>query len=837
MKRILSKILPCLLIVLIAVGLVGCNKKYKHPKNSPMVSNPSEVFLTLGNKKLTNEQVYNRLLQTYGLDTLINWMDEILLADTKIEDQTAFEEQMNFIKYGTTDVDSLTLEQKEKAEKNFAESMLSQGYANEAEYTAYYELEYKRYAEGLKAFTKYIEKLDADEDESKHVLTDEDYKIAYKTLYQSNYNVILLIFDSEQEARQILKEKNVDVNNLTFGWVNSETKEKYSLDEVKTIFTSIYEEMGFEGDAVKTYNFLEKTYSNELSKISAVISNKVSTLSTMEDEAKIEDAEKQLHKFYTHAPLVAGNRYYLVLKVSETNVPAEEYANATEEQKAAVKKYLMESLVSSDYLLYNAQLSHVASGVKIYDEALEIAYSKYYNKNAESVGIELTKEQKFNTTKKESKDVVAEITVKGVTHKLTANDLYARLLKHYGHSLALLYTQEYLILSNAKFNTVTDYLNGKVLDKETYNKYYKTDVQKYKDNLKNGAYEADGFPANYGWNQFMVDYLGVASEFELMHVYGSSIYNAAEANYVKSLYMSEEETKGEDGETKTKDQAVQDEMDRIFKDFFSATAVGVYAYYDKDLDGISDEMTEEETKKAKELVDLIYTLAKDYRVEETNGTLAAGLEKAVNEYKASTYFSINHWQNYKKAGLKVALVTSTTYTNTSSVAEEIKAEMRAQWELVKAYKNSEYTTSIDLLGKTLDPGYRKSEGSKVLYVTSQYFGDQREAFVANDSAYRLVITKATAPTYISSSKGEYKPTLQQYESYLKDSSNVSSAVATAIKTYYTTAIANLTKTEIVSDKLFKDCENLIKEETVKFANADMKELVLKIIANSYSEKE
>lgn len=830
MKRLFSKLLPCLLVVFIAVALVGCNKKYKHPKNTPTLSNPNEIFLSIGDKNLTNEQVYNRLLQTYGINTVISWMDSIILKDTVIEDQDSFEEQMNYIIYGTTDKSTLTDEQIAEADKAFEENMLAQGYQTEAEWKAYYELEFKLYSEGLKSFEQYIDKLNADEDETKHILSEEEYQVAYETLYQSDYTVILLTFDSEHEARKILKENNVDVNALTFGWQNNEGV-AYDAAGIKEVFTNIYNSMNKDGQAEKTYAFNSKTYSNELTKISSVISNKVASLETMEEN---------LQKSYTHAPLAAGNRYYLVLKVSETEVE-EKYENATDEQKAEVKKYLMETLLSSDYLLYAAQLKHVASSVKFYDEALEIAYKNYYNTNVEKIGIKLEKNQEFKTTKNESKKVVAEITVNGVKHELTADELFERLVKQYGYSLSLLYVQEYHILSNPEYNKVTEYLTGKILDKETYDKYYKTDVQKYKDDLKKGAYEAEGFPANYGWKEFMVDYLGVSTEFELMHVYGSSIYNAAETKYVEDIYMDEEVTEEVDGEqviVKTKDQAVQDEMQKIFDEFYSASMIGAYAYYDADLNGIADEMTEEQTAEAKKLVDLIYETAKTNRAEETNGTLAAGLEKAINEYKATAFFEVNKWQEFKKAGLKVALVTSTTYTNTSSVADEIKAEAKAQWQLVKDYKTLEGNSNVDPIGQTLDPGYRRSINNKVYYVTSEVFGDQREAFVANNAAYRLAITKAADHTYIKKSSGLFKPTLKEYESYKKDSSNVSSAVATAIKTYYTTAIANLTKSQIVSDKLFADAEALIKDGTVKFvAKPEMKETVLTIIANSYSEQE
>lgn len=831
MKKVLSKILPCLLIVLIAVGLVSCDKKYKHQTKNPMVSNKSEVFLSLGSKNLTNEQIYNRLVQTYGLDTVITWMDEKILESATI-DEAEFEEQMNYIIYGTTDLSSLTDEKKAELKESFEKSMLSQGYETEEEWLAYYKLEYKRYSEGLKSFEQYVDQLNADSDESKHLFTDDDYQTAFETLYQPDYTIILLTFDSEFEARKILAENNVNINKLTFGWENNEGV-SYDKEGIKTIFTNIYNAMNSDNEPEKTYKFQEKTYTNELSNVSTVISKKVSSLEAL-------DKTESINKSYTHSPLLFGSRYYLVLKVSETEIETE-YKNATEQQVKEVKKYLIESTVSSDYLLYAAQLNHVASNVKIFDEALEIGYEKYYNENVSEVGIELEKNQKFSKSDDESDTVVAEITVNGTKHQLTADELFDRLLKQYGSALSLLYIQEYTVLSNTEFNTVTNYLTGEVLDKETYDKYYETDVKTYKDALENGDYEDDGFPANYGWDYFMVDYLGVSSEWDLMHTYGSSIYNDAEANYIKSIYLGEEKSEtNEEGETtitQTKDQAVQDEMQRIFDNFFSSAMIGAYAYYDANNDGIADEMTSEQEARAKELINLVYEEAKAKKASKTNNTLENALEDVINEYKATAFFEVNKYQSFKKEGIKLVLVSSTTYIESSSVADEIKNEAKEQWTLVKNYKETSSTT-VDPLGQTLDPGYRYQSGSDVYYVTSEVFGDQREAFVANNAVYKLIITKAKSNTYIKKSDGLFKPTLAEYESYQNDSSNVSSSVATAIKTYYTTAIANLTTTEIVSDKLFNDAKSLINNETVKFVSKPaMKDTVLNLINNSLSSEE
>ena len=341
----------------------------------------------------------------------------------------------------------------------------------------------------------------------------------------------------------------------------------------------------------------------------------------------------------------------------------------------------------------------------------------------------------------------------------------------------------------------------------------------------------------------MLDYFGVATEAELMALYGGSLYSAAEGYFIKDIYMDEEIKDEEGNVTQTADHLVQAEMDRIFEEYFSASMIGVYAYFDKAANGltdnIADEMSDEEEALAKELVELVYKQAKVERDNEINGTLAAGLEEVVKQYKSTPYFSVNQWTKYKKAGLQLVLVTSQTYTNTSTADEAILAEAEKQYNLVKEYK----TNNIKPFGQTLDPGYRTLDGVAVT-IKADLFGDMSEAFISNNAAYRLVITKAFKPTYIKENasdpeKGpEYKPTLEQYESYQKDSSNVSSTIAGAIKAYYTPAIANLTKATIISEKLFSTTKDLINDETIKFeSRPELKATVLQVIEQSLNKDE
>ena len=833
MKKLLSKILPCLLLVLLVLGITSCKQesKYAHPSVEPNISNGSAEFLKLKDKTITNQTAYNRLLQTYGLTTLINWVDEITLADVEV-DEDAYQEQLNFIIYGTKDLDSLTEDEKKEAYEKFEKDMFSQGYETEEAWKAYYKLEYKRYAYGLAEYEKHILKLN--EDEKTAVLTDEDYQVAYETLYQPDYSAVILTFDSEYEAKQILSAKGIDLSKLALGWVNKSTGVALTAAQIKDLFIEIHETINPDNEAIQEYKFDGDIYANELAAISATINNKVNAMEPI-DEATDETARK----CYTVAPLAFGSRYYLALKVSETEI-TEKYEDATDEQKDAVLKYLLESSISSNFLLASAQLKALAgdNDLVIYDEALEIGYKLNYANNIEKAGV---KADEYKTTTEENAKVVAKLTYNGKVYELNADDLYARLSKQYGPALSLLYIQEYIVLSNPAYNKVTNYFTGEVLDSKLYEEYKKSAVTSYKTSLEKGDYASKGFPANYDWDKFLVDYLGVNSEEELMNLYGSALYSAAEGYFIKDIYL--DESKNDEGETVYDDTKVQEEMDKIFNEFFSATMIGVYAYYDKADKGLSngkaDEMTEEQQKLATELVEAVYAEAKERRNAKEADSLAAAFSEIVKEYKSTAASVVtNQWKKYKEAGLQLTLVSSTTYTNASTADEAILDEARKQWDLVNAFKDDKEANpkGISLLGQTLDPGYRNVESALVTYIQADAIADKSSAFMANNAAYRLVITKATDHTYIKKSDSTFKPTYQQYSSYLKDTSNVSSAVSTAIKTYYTPAISNLTTSSIVSNLLFNQTAGLIDEGVVTFGDAHIKEVTIKVIENSITEE-
>ena len=95
MKKNIKKLLLIVIVLLGVFTLSGCGN-YKYPSETPKVTNPNEVFLTIGDYKVTKEQMYYRNLTSYGVDVLNGLLDDALLP--KFESLTA-EEKADYEDY------------------------------------------------------------------------------------------------------------------------------------------------------------------------------------------------------------------------------------------------------------------------------------------------------------------------------------------------------------------------------------------------------------------------------------------------------------------------------------------------------------------------------------------------------------------------------------------------------------------------------------------------------------------------------------------------------------------------------------------------------------------
>jgi hypothetical protein len=470
--------------------------------------------------------------------------------------------------------------------------------------------------------------------------------------------------------------------------------------------------------------------------------------------------------------------------------------------------------------------------------------------------------------------------------------MYDALTKRYGAVITLLFVQQYAVLGS-KHNTIINYATGEILDQEAYDEYLDEDLEAYKESFEDGDFESYGYPASYGWTNFLRDYLGLSEEAAIIVDFNGTLYEEVLALYTKALYMakvgdvevvvqtdaegnktyalkSSKWTKehntgvavveGEvptltiawseaditglpkvDGSDKaivyakndyyghfiltfkdgkqvltkiTADQAVSEVYDEIYNETFSATASGLYVYFDKDFDGVADEVEESEATLAKELVEAIWKAAKEANADDSSKTLVENLTKIVREYKLAGASSV--WYAYKQAGLRISIISGATYSNSTNADEAILNEVKVMWQAIVDYKNSQ-GISQTITGQNLDPVYRYIYKDNVETVGIYDFADLSKAVYADNGYYQLAVTKATAKTayqYSTSTKTQ-KPSLYLYEQYQLDSKDreVTINCSSQMTTYYIPAVSRLTSEDVVNKAIMSDCKALLSKVT------------------------
>ena len=107
MKKLFKRIIPCLIVLLSIFTIASCKEDvYKYPSQVPLYTSDG-IFAEIGNLKISNKDIYNRLVQSYGLEEIENAIDAELLKDVTLNEKQEkdFQDQMTNLIYGTLDVE------------------------------------------------------------------------------------------------------------------------------------------------------------------------------------------------------------------------------------------------------------------------------------------------------------------------------------------------------------------------------------------------------------------------------------------------------------------------------------------------------------------------------------------------------------------------------------------------------------------------------------------------------------------------------------------------------------------------------------------------------------
>lgn len=857
MKKNIKNLLLIMIVLLGVFTLAGCGNKYKYPTETPKVTSPDEVVLTIGDYKVTKEQMYYRNLTSYGVNVLNDLIDDALLPKFETltaEEKADYEDYKKEQIYLTTDLEKLDDEEKADAEKTFKKSQVLKGNYTEEEIESSLKLEYRRFIFASNEVKEEIEKFEPITDDNGEVIQEEyftetEIKNAISTVYPAESTIILLTFRSELEAKSLLEASGIYADQYDYrGWHklvkdsdgNKAAGDLLTQTEVYDAFIEMYNTLyGHMGCSIKEnaykaegdgyvwdlqenangYNNFEYTY-NSLSVISSTIAKKVfDSLTT-----------KNFSSSYTIAPNKYLTKYFLAIEVEE-----KEAVGITSSDKD-VEKQLIKSKLSDALINNYLYEKRIDSDLVIYDRGLEILYADAYNAVVSSLSID----KAYEKTKLTSKTNVATFSVDGTKVEITADDLANAMKDKYGVSTGIGFAGQAILLGNEKYNKVFNLQTGEILDQEAYDKLYKDEIASYKEELEAGTFASLGYPKGYGWENFLRDRLGVLNELELLAL--GSIYDDALAALGEDTYTFSNDASiainglfskvllGElsreayeqqiAGYVEAAENTIQYQMQKVVDEYYNLNAYSIRVFTDLDHNGTADKLTDEAKSYSEVLIN--YFLAEGTNTSVAGKTYAERIATLVKEYNLAAYNDMTKVGNVtfaelKEAGIEVTLSTTTTYSSKTENDEEFGKVLKGLWNQVKDGKIAEKTFTST---------------TKTVKFEDELVSD----FYTTDYAVsKVVVTEANDYTYIvnNTKVKQVLPTEELIDRYLivnkKDEDktdeelklSVSTKEKAAIEAYYKVAMNEFTSEEALGDALIATREDLFDKGTMKFADSSL----------------
>lgn len=778
MKRwkLITLISSLVLVIAVAVTLIiifNYKKKdsvdYTYPSVIPEISNADESFFKVGSRDISNLEMYNMTIVSYGLSSLVDLMDQKIFdlstvtLDEITEKKISLYASANGIEKEEVDFNN------EEQTRIFQKQMALQGCMDEETIEKAIKLDIVRNKYAKEQLLKEIKEYTATENDP-HFFSINQLNNASSELdeFKTTIKTIVLSFRSESEAVKLLKEFGVSTSNLNNGW-KTEEGTPFTKEQIIDTYISMYNYINNKEYTIDDFPYVSAT---ELSKISSVISNVV--FNNYEDIDETID----LKKSYTYNPnkkSYLSNYYYLALRI-DTNKPFDSDEFFAELDKFEIsEKYqalfdkLVDNYLTTTYINKVLYQLRCEQKPKIYDERLDYGFS---NQVVASLG-----DNHYTLTTDESKEIICEFNNK----KITADELFQYMMANYGPIVSLQFVNFY-ILFNDTYSTIYNFETKTRL--ADYDASYEESINSLKKSLENGELEQYGYSRYYGFDNFLRDYggltykddaicLGSAYSLALSSYSGSRAYATSAATdelYAKfnQAYITKDITLSSflnyfnnlDGEIKN--SVVYQIIDN-FNQFFSIKALSITYFKDTVGDANGEELTVEERSKAELLVNAVIYLAKNNPTNLSPSTdpvinLASRILTAVKAGKYRPYndFNLSTVENridrllliynvspindevfgeFKQLNIRISNNGETTYVN-NNATDEIKPVFRTLWlkildgELL--LDNGKYayfertkvinppSTALKAVGITSSTPYYLMNGIEKNYKTTKY---------------------------------------------------------------------------------------------------------------------
>lgn len=737
--KLITLISSIIIVVAIAVTLIivftGDGKdNYKYPSKQPSITNEDEVFIKLGNRDVTNEDIYNTGILTYGLNTLVDLLDEKFLDVTYSTEEYEAHKKKLYASYNGIKVDEVTYS--EEQIKTVADQMFLNGYTSDEDIEKAIKIDLIRTKFAKNEFIKYVNAYEPTE-KKPYFFTDSEMKNAINAIdeYTETVKALYIVFRSENEAKLLMKKYGIDTNNLVNGWYKNDGT-AFTPDEILNIYISMYNDVNqtnITKDDIKEYK------QSDISSISSTLASSI--FGTLKDLDKVGTNNIALKDCYITNPSgkkYLNNYYYLAIRLTSTqSITVDEYkdilkngtTNALLQEKAnKVTDMLIEKALTSSVINAFLYKARVDANVQIYDERLDFDFDS----NFDSAIIYFEKVPCiYQLTTAVSDEYVATINKGDEVQHVTADELFETMVKRYGTLISVQYMNFYLFF-NSKYTNVYDFENKQELD--NYIISYNKNINVMKEALEKGEMAASGYPAKYGWTNFLRDYFGLTDGKEAVML--GDAYDKAVDSYIRSFFTITSDNAEliykklmevyRDGigtiedynnyvnsfEKSTYENTLVYQICKNFTEYFYVKAVKVNYYFDNDFDGVADEVTDEANHlAAKELLGALYYIAENnysnIPVNENSSSERILASKILNALKANKYppyskltastveeriktlvqvFNISSVDDeifgvYKTMNLRLSVSSETTYTD-EGTEEELAPVFKSIWNQV-----------------------------------------------------------------------------------------------------------------------------------------------------------
>lgn len=740
--------------ILMLVGAWGCTV-IKNNDKSAELTDGEKTYITIDGVEVTRSELYHELILSNGANYLVQYAEEILLADyiDKVTDEEILAEK-DILIYQTTNqklMDELKADEEMSKQLNdsFKDQMMVLGYDSENmdDLRSYLELNIAK----QNYLNDYLDGLSEDDP---MYISEDDIEDYYEDNDKGSVNVLTVRFTSKEEAEAALNAFNIVPFFEDNSWglydpaLNEDATiedaiEADSIDETNTTVLTDEEVLGY---FVQIYNVMNKNAQIVDGTEAALIANSDLTLVDYKDYTNTlysnndkttytnyifdtleipsednEDASRYSYKIQT-----IGDYAIISYKLVDTDPTA--YADLDADTLADLEAEYKDTKQTTAYLDAAMEELWLAQPLEIFDPIMKLQYAYSDGKEFDNNG---------------SKKYVATL---GET-EITADDFFAYIADDYGLYTSIDLAQTKALLQSDLYKEVyEDTKDYSKSDNETMKKHV-DDLENFKSYFESNAFAQAGLSSeDFTWSEFVILYLKCDDDYDVLE-------KISIAGNLQS-YLINDLIKYEDAVNFMKEQE---------ENYFSLNAEHLLLFRDDDFDFNGDDYSDYlDTLIGQDKTDYI-ALRDEFAalVEDKVKNEDMSLEDIVTDYNESYRGdATNEWAKFKEAGFYVLTQnlsekTSLTYLNTYTSYDE---------EFVKNLKRvyDAYVTEVNDSAEAPefyadDQMFDTDFGAHYIYATEGTDFDQPSAVFDNaDGDYvdanvgtTVIPNKAQVELYIS----------------------------------------------------------------------------------------